>query len=487
MTKACQSFFERKRITRIVCMLLLVVLVLGLTGCSGNGGGGRGSPLEKFMNACWLCPMFEKIYDCLVSVAENLISSVALSSITLLAVGYALWLVTYIMKYVSSVKEPDVRAFWKNLITQTLWVIMGVGLLTGLSQGDSASAMTSFAEPVFGGFVEAGIRILQSLGSEVSCSGDTRSALLCLVGELHNKLGGTVVMSLMAMKYGGVFVKLIGVIVCIVAVILMVRLPLLLVDCVFRYGIALCMLPLGVAAYPFKVTRKFSGLVAKIFMEVGFAAMGLAAFAACCVKILRDCIAQNAPFLDAQNVTSYSANMAQLEKDVSGPGMMTTLFVSFFLIIFSEVIFDFMNALSGGAGGIGKSATATIGVAKKAGGAAKKAGSFAMNRAGRMKDKQAYKRANKEPSEKPVDYDYNDKAKKKYDKEQRQRRMAQERLEDRGYTKDGKPTDAMNDLTKNEGASGFGKVKNALSDLREDWNESAIDRSERRQQPPEDD
>jgi len=486
MIKACQSFFKRSRITRFVCMLLLVFCFASLTGCSSetapNNDGASASKYEQRTRGCWLCPVFGRMYDIISRAANDIVPDVARSSVGIVGIGYGLWLAIFILKHVSSVKEPDFSEFWKTFAAQAFWVIMIAALLFSLADGTTGSAITDFAEPVFTGFVEAGMAILQGIGSEISCSvSDARSALLCLVNEMHQKLSVGIVISLFGISAGpSASVVITAIIVCVISIELMVYLPITLIDCVFRYGIALCMLPLAVAAYPFKSTRDLTGKVAKMFVEVGFTTMGLAAFAACCAMILQNYLEQHAAFLKAENVVNYMGTPDKLEQDLNSPGLMGLLFISFFLMLFAEVVADFIKELSGGAGGIGKVAHGAVSTVKNGGKkimqGAKKAGNFIANRRARRKDKRAWKLMNKKPK------DSWSKERKEYFAARQE--MARKRLQQRGYFArglDGKmhATAALDKLTKNEQMKGpFKGIRRAINnvqDLRSDWNKSSLD------------
>ena len=515
MLKKWRTFFKKFYVTRVTCALMLVSNIMFVSGCasemSPKNTGEEATRIEQMTEGCWTCSMFQKVYQAANSAAGGVVPSVAKSAVGLVAVGYGLWLAVFILKYVSSLQEPDVGAFWKTLATRTFWLVLGVALLRDLASGGSASALKMFAEPVFSGFVDAGLAIVQGTGGEVSCSpgGGAESGLLCLVKALEEKLNFGAGISLMGVFLGPtIFVMLIGLIVFIISLILMIYLPILMLDGVFRYGIALCMLPLAVAAYIFVPTRNFTGKVASLFLEIGFYIMGMCAFAACAVQIIHDYIDRFLPFV--KNPLFFIGNPNELERVLCGPGMTGLIFLGFFLVLFGEVIGDFMRAISGGAGGMGNTAKGAIGAVKNTAALAKKAANFGFNTVQRYKDRKAallYKDKNA-------------------DKNSKEYKAATDRLKRRGYlayAKNNKAssfgervfgdktsgalndwkkgqnalgkdasgthgvlltTKAFDNLTRNDDMKGpfkgIRRLANNLDDISQDWNQSALSQSDAR-------
>lgn len=457
MAKA-YSVFLKLFSARAMCMLMLVLSVSILGACTEettpNSDAGDVAAIEQTMKNCVMCSLFDILYNAANSMTNTIVPEVARSVVPVVCIGYGLWLAIFILKYVASLKEPDVSAFWKALGVQTFWLTMGVALLRALASGGGGSAVTTYAEPVFKSFVDVGMQTISATGGDIPCSGggDPGVSLKCLVKALQEKLSFSSGISLVAIYFGfqlgvGPYLILIGAVIWVVSIIMSIWFPLLLLDGVYRYGIALCMLPLGVAAYIFEVTRKFTGKVAILFVEIGFFVMGMCAFSACCVQIMGAYIDRFLPFI--RNPLFFINNIDGLLQVLCGPGMIGFLFLSFFLILFADVLGDFMNALSGGAGGLGSGVQATKGglqtIAQAPGNIARM-GKFVANRGKRLKDaaqrrkaRRAAKTMEKHSGAKP-----GSRQSKKYDK-------AQNYLKKKGYLdQGGKKTEAFNSLKKTE-------------------------------------
>ena len=439
-------------------MLVLVIGVLFLAGCEDNGANGKtASNLEKALKTCWTCSLFKAVYDAAMGLPGGIIKSVASGAIGLVGVFYGLWLAVFILKYVAAVHEQEVGAFWKGIASQTFWVVMGVALLKGMSGG--GGEVLDYAKTIFEGFVNAGLAIVGSSGAGLSSGG----GLVGVVGALQEKLNFSSGLSATAMTSGDPFAMFAGVVIFIVSVVLMIYVPMLLLDVVFRYAVALCMLPMAVAAYVFAPTRSFSGTVGKLLLEVGFYVVGMCAYAACCVQIIQDYTDKFLPFV--KNPGMLFNDPVKMAAVLMGPGITGLIFLCFFLVLFAGVMGDFMNALSGGAGGMGETAKGTVAAIKKMAQTAKKIANFGINRVKRARDKKAAKDLESKPEG------------------SKERQAAVNRLRERGYLAEGKDgklhaTASYDNLMRNEKMKGpfktLRRLGNDIQDLHKDLNQSAM-------------
>lgn len=389
MVRAYFKQLKKFSAARIVCMLLLVLSISFLAACSGDGkegdnknDPGRASAAEQSMKGCWMCPLFEATQNASVGAATGAIPGVARSLISVIAVGYGLWLAVFIMKYAASMKEPDVAEFWKAMAVQAFWVAMGAALLTDLANDSGQSALSGFAVPVYNGFVEAGSMI----------AGGGGGGLSGLVSQIQEKLNFGTAIAAQALFSPSVLIPMapmIGLICLVTSVILMLWIPTLLIVCTFRYGIALFMLPLGVAAYVFKPTRSYTGKVAKLFVEVGFTLMGMCTYACCCTEIIQIYVDTYAPYV--KNPAIFFTDPAKGFSALVGPGVTGLLFLAFFLVMYAEVAMDLFAGFAGGAGGMSGMGKSMYGAAKGGAKLAKTAVAFGIKRQQRKKDKQAAK------------------------------------------------------------------------------------------------
>ena len=374
-------------------MLLLLVGALFLSGCEDEEtekpltGPERIAAMEQSLKGCWTCTLFEYTEAAAVNVAMSAIPGVAGGGISLLAVAYGLWMAIYIMKHVASLKEPDVGEFWKTMATQAFWVAMGAALLLDLKSGGKWSAVNAFAQPVYNGFVNAGLAISSTVGGPGPGSGMTS-----IVDSIQSQLNFGAAMGAVAFLSWTVLapmMPLIGFIVLVTSVILMLWIPALLLGCTFRYGIALFMLPLAVGAYVFKPTRPFTGKVAKMYVEIGFAIMGMCAYAACSVSILKAYIANYCPFL--AKMAGLRDDTLAMDEMLTGGPVFGLLFLAFFLVLYAEVALELFSQFAQGMGGIGAVGSGIKNFGKNTAKAANMVRKFAVLRRQRSLDKKAAK------------------------------------------------------------------------------------------------
>ena len=442
MLKHFRLFFKQYRITRVVGLLLFVLLSASLTGCAGaetKSQGEEAAKAEQTASNCWTCSLFELAFDAANSASANIVSSTATSSISLLAVCYGLWLAIFILKFISSMKELETSDFWKGLAIQTFWVTLCAAMLRDLANGSSS-------------------------GLDIPCSpgGTPESGLLCLVASLQEKLNLTIAFTLLGVYLPvNVYLLLIGLGMWCVSCYMMVYMPVLLLDCVFRYGILLCLSPLIIVAYAFKSTRSFSNKAMAILMEIGFAMVGMCVFIAVTVEVMTMYIFRFIPFVRAP--ASFVGNPTGLYEKMMGPGLTGLIFVMIFLIYFGKVILELMALFSGGAGGLGSTAASTYAGTKSLAKGAGQVAKFGINRKMRKNDKKAKKE--KQALDKKMA-----ETGKLSNKEQLKLGDLNNRLQNRGYlAKDSKGQLQETNAYKNLGSK---SIRNWASGVAEDWRSS---------------
>ncbi len=479
MLKQGMTALKKAHIARILCMLFFVVCLISLSGCTAfeiNSQGNEAVNAEKQTMSCWTCSYFELAFRVADSMSTSMVASIAKSALSLLAVGYGLWLAIYILKYVSAMHEPDVGAFWKGLAVQTFFVVLGTGMLGDLTSGSSSSVIKMIIDPIFTGFVDAGLMIINASGLSFSCpsQGSPNAGMVCLITALQGKLNTMVGISYMSVLLGPtVFIVLIGIGIYCVSIYMMLYFPVLLLDCVFRYCFLIALTPLMVVGYCFKSTRSFANKGGTMLVEIGLAIVGMCVFTAVTVEVVHKYIDTFLPF--AKNPLFLLDDPAAFERVIYGPGMTGLIFVIIFLIYFADVILDLMKLFSGGVGGLGKTAAATYNGVKGIGQMAGKVAKFGVNRAMRKADMAAKNK--KEALDAKVKKDGYDKLS---DKEKKQLDAANEHLMDRGYL----ARDKDGHMSQGPGANlhatqaydnlGKGGLRNFAAGVASDWNGSMM-------------
>lgn len=461
MLKTVNDILKRFQTARFFCVLFLMFAPVVLSGCTESMLQNEQSQTiaqdaEAAAKECWVCPAFNAMFNAVNSASQSIIRNVARGAIGLVAVGYAICLALHILRNIASLQEPSAAEFWKGLGVLSFWAALCAGLLRDLAGGGTFSAVEMFAKPVFGGFVNAGLMVISGSGSGISCpaGGAPEVGMLCLVKAIQTKMSGLVGFSSMIATQPialGIPVCLVGLGLWVVSCYMMVWFPLLLLDIVFDYGVLLCLTPLFVAAYGFSQTRSYAVLGVKKLIGIGLGVVSFCIFIGVSVAVLNKYIDQFLPELRAPAGLMGDARL--LYNTVMGKGVTGLIFVVLFLLFFANVVYQVM-------GGVGVNAsagavTATKGQVKRA---ANKAATFAKvgrNLRGQAKDRAAKKRmeafddknkelhkkitAEKDPAKKKA-------LQKQQNKLKQQNRKDIDRMEDRGYLRNGKKTEAYQSL-----------------------------------------
>lgn len=476
MLKTLMTFLKKRVNVRTVRALALILLPVVLSGCSDASQGEEAARAEQETMSCWLCPLFELGFNIADQLSKTLVQSVSRSAVSLLGVGFGLWLAIFILKFVGSMKEPDTYQFWRELASQAFLATLVAAMLRDLGAGGGSSVLKMIVEPVFSGFVDTGLMIINASGSDLPCSpgGGPKGGMICLITALQGKLNISIGFSYLAIVAGPtILIMLTGAGIYLVSIFMMIYFPLLLLDCVIRYCIIVAMLPLCLTAFCFKATRNFSAKGMEMLVQIGFGTVGMCVFCAVAVEVIKQYMDKYLPYMT--HPADLLSDPSLFQNAIYGPGTIGLIFIFIFLIFFADVILDLMNSFSGGPGGLGKTAAATYGGVKSGVQLAGRVGKFAANRGLRHWSRQDLK-AKEELEAKQAALKASGKDLSKADQKRLDR--ANENLQDRGYLSKGADgqlheTQAYYGL-KNSAHNG---IRNWAAGVAQDWNSGPLSQS----------
>lgn len=495
------AFFNHpwfKTFRKICCILLLVGAVSVVTGCgedyeednnemeeSFRGKKGASSALvqEKTMGKkCWVCPLFETAFTAVEAMKSEIIPTAATGAIPLLGVCFGLWLVIRIMKFVSSVSEPDVGGFWQDIALQCFWATITAILLRKYQW------VIGLMDAIYLGFVDLAMEVIAVIhydGGAISCpsasSGGLSGSFVCLLTALQEKINFGQDISYAMMVYGPLKNLPSAFLLYMVSVAMAAYFPILLLDTVFRYGLMMCFLPLGIVSTGFKCIRNYAGKFFNFIVGIGFQVVGVCIFTALSCGILKQTLGlSNVPSLEA--ILSPTEDIAKWFDN--SPSFMGLIFVSYFCILFAGIVINLFDSNFGAPQLPSANTTqATAMAMRNTAQTGQKIANFGRNVASRKMDKDAKKALERESKEvkdaqKAVDNAKTPGERKKAEKklelakanQELKRERARNRLIDHGYLRENKEgnwekTDAYEKL-------GNGKVTQGLRDLSDDWNSS---------------
>jgi len=135
----------------IIVPLLLLIIILVMTpvsemkdhkdwladisGCSKDQIEAGTCPMES---VCWACPLFETAFDAISQLGARVFLQISSGALTILAIGFALWLVWTTLIFVGSMQQPKAEDYYKEIATRLFLGLLVASLLGAHSgAGDS--------------------------------------------------------------------------------------------------------------------------------------------------------------------------------------------------------------------------------------------------------------------------------------------------------------------------------------------------------------
>lgn len=338
-----KDFFIRMHFGKAVCVAFALAMALSLSACDAP----EADPNEKieFQNtaaSCVTCPLFTMVSSAGLTLRTQMIQKTAKPAMQVVGVGFALWLALFVMKFVGSLKEPDIAGFWNGLGIRTFWVV----LICAALSANVADAITYIIDPVCSAFIDVAMLALSRMpASPVSCSSSANpgEGMACVVQAASNAfaVGPSTMTALLDNLFTNPLALFSGCISIIVSYLIILIVPLYLLESVFCYFVILALLPMWVAAYAFPITRQFTATAWNSLVIVFIQMLGMAIFLGLSANIFQILRA------DMLSVSGVSDPLSA----VSQPLMF--IFVCYFIYLFGGLMPSIMNVIfSGAVGGV---------------------------------------------------------------------------------------------------------------------------------------
>ena len=338
-----KDFFIRMHFGKAVCVAFALAMALSLSACDAP----EADPNEKieFQNtaaSCVTCTLFTMVSSAGLTLRTQMIQKTAKPAMQVVGVGFALWLALFVMKFVGSLKEPDIAGFWNGLGIRTIWVV----LICAALSANVADAITYIIDPVCSAFIDVAMLALSRMpASPVSCSSSANpgEGMACVVQAASNAfaVGPSTMTALLDNLFTNPLALFSGCISIIVSYLIILIVPLYLLESVFCYFVILALLPMWVAAYAFPITRQFTATAWNSLVIVFIQMLGMAIFLGLSANIFQILRA------DMLSVSGVSDPLSA----VSQPLMF--IFVCYFIYLFGGLMPSIMNVIfSGAVGGV---------------------------------------------------------------------------------------------------------------------------------------
>lgn len=241
---------------------------------------------------CTFCALFEVFFDTISKVAQKADDAFSKAMIPVVAIGFAIWLVVYMLGYLASVETRDIKDAFQEMVTRGGLVVLTVVILTY----GSCRFYNDFINPVYETFLRgANVALKVELDGGGQLSAEAAQLTTTKSGGLPATMKSNIVETMTAMER--VITKLralgsslmcyswkkrilfviprlsylvTGLFYWIMAMVMITIVPFLMIDIVFELGVAVALLPFAIASYPFKQMRQYSKKVWETFLNSGF-------------------------------------------------------------------------------------------------------------------------------------------------------------------------------------------------------------------------
>jgi hypothetical protein len=254
------------------------------------------------------------------------------------------------MKFVSSVKEPDVAGFWNAIATR--FFCAALAALAFLPNLDY------WTEAIFDTLLQLSVRFsatvistlpAPSILSPLDCGLETTlKSLNCLIsGSSVRLMMGPLMMFTNPTFWVGMLLNpltlVTSILVIIVFLIMVIGLPLFLLETILEYFVTLSLLPLWIVAWVFPITRNFTKQAWEKLVPILFQIFGFCVFLALASQVYGQIVKSFFRVEDLLNPLTV----------LTAPGLL--LFISLFMYFFGKVLLQVINtvfSISGATGGI---------------------------------------------------------------------------------------------------------------------------------------
>ncbi len=315
-------------------LILLLAAFLILSGCTKNTFEDESS-LNEAQNSdlpninCWQADVLSQVYDVIGSKIMKMYDTLSAGSLSVMMIGFAVWVALRLLKFVSSVTEDSPAEIWNEIIRKA-FVCLFCGYLA-YSSGTLLYVINFLLFPIYAAFLEFGSKILELatqdetsvviLGKEVtflqqkiSCGivgnitadltgfpDAIETSMKCMICTLVERLRLGREVALAAMFSGTILAFLSGLLVFFIFYVVGFGFVFYLIDSLFRFGMMILLLPIFIMAYAFGPTRKWTGIGFSNIMNSAAFLMAFSIIVATVLMAMISLINDNAAIFNPDN------------------------------------------------------------------------------------------------------------------------------------------------------------------------------------------
>ncbi len=265
----------------------------------------------KEMQTCSFCPLFAVVFNTASSIAQHAINTFSGSIIKVVIIAFGIWIAFQVLAFVATVEVRDLKDLLSSLITQSFIVMLVVIIL----QNGAMDFFNYALEPIYttgqklaqeiiqpNAVAKGNVSIkalkdeqkvpdsvLKGCSSTTGISDDKKGegalpksmgdSIICTMTLIQNRVAKVKALGSASLcqswKERFIIVPhlnymFVGIGLWIGAMFLLLAVPFMMVDAIFEMAVAAALLPFGIGAYAFKVTRGYTKKIWETFLNSMF-------------------------------------------------------------------------------------------------------------------------------------------------------------------------------------------------------------------------
>lgn len=248
---------------------------------------------------CLFCPLFRVVFNASSQMTKLAIDKLSSPIYHLVILAFALWIALEVLKLVSSPETKDIKDFFAATINKAFVVLLVVIVL----QNGAADFMNLALDPIFNTGMKIAEETLspekmndtgQDKTTSITCEKDSQltnegalpnsmgNSILCVMRLVQNSaakvaaIGSATMCASMSDDYNFLyFIPHFGLLLTgfgfwLGAMLIIIGVPWMMLDCVVQLAVAGMMLPAAIGFYAFKPTRRYTKPVWNSFLSTMF-------------------------------------------------------------------------------------------------------------------------------------------------------------------------------------------------------------------------
>ena len=261
----------------------------------------QGCKYGDYLNSddCIFCSLFRRIFNATSIVAKAANDGLAIPTRNLVAIGFLIWILVYLLKQVTSFSGMSTGEMLKGLLFQGFRVSVVIIILSG--------AIYWVMDLTINPIMQTGMEFVQTVNATSTCKEDAEymtgltgyekgkyeeakgglsiemgKSMLCSIKNLEDATGLMMNMGKYSMCIGHNVKRTVyetlphfgyvttGWFLWLAGLMILLMFPWLLLDCMLQLSIAVALAPCAIGAYAFKITSKYLKIIFNFFINAMF-------------------------------------------------------------------------------------------------------------------------------------------------------------------------------------------------------------------------